>query len=108
MAPSVPRKRCFQVHPSDTVAVLLEDASQEPVEIFGGQIGTVELGEPIALGHKVAVVDIREGELVIKFGVPIGVADRPITRGAWVHLHNCRSQVDTRSSTLDGRTGVAM
>jgi hypothetical protein len=44
---------------------------------------------------------------IVKFGVPIGLSTAPILRGQWVHLHNCRSQVDERSSHLDLKTGAA-
>ena len=42
-------------------------------------------------GHKLAVRDIAEGEPVIKYGYPIGVASRAIKKGEWVHSHNLRS-----------------
>ena len=79
--------RSFQVHPDDNVATVLED------------------GGAVALGHKIAVQPIAAGALVVKFGVPIGVATREIGAGEWVHLHNCRSQVDERSASLDVETG---
>ena len=50
--------------------------------------GTVAVLEPIALGHKVAVLDIAEGEAVRKYGQIIGFASKPIPKGAWVHIHN--------------------
>jgi len=28
----------------------------------------------------------------VKYGLPIGNALEPIAAGAWVHVHNCRSQ----------------
>jgi altronate dehydratase small subunit len=40
--------------------------------------------------------------------VPIGIATTAIEPGAWVHLHNCRSRVDERSSHLDLKTGAAL
>ncbi|MGC4030381.1 MAG: SAF domain-containing protein [Tepidisphaeraceae bacterium] len=50
--------------------------------------------------------DLAAGDPVIKFGVPIGRASRPIRRGEWVHLHNCDSNFDARSGTLDLHTGA--
>ena len=44
--------------------------------------------EDIALGHKIALRDIAAGELVYKYGVPIGRASQAIAKGAWVHTHN--------------------
>jgi hypothetical protein len=101
-------KRCFLIHPGDNVATLVEDADRERLLVVGGPIGeTVEAVEAISLGHKVALADIEpEGEIV-KYGVVIGLATRPIVPGEWVHLHNCRSRLDERSAGLDLHTGAA-
>ena len=101
-------KRSFKIHESDNVATLIEDALAEPVRVFGVAKETViALIESVPLGHKVALSDIEPGGLVIKYGIPIGIATRGIRSGEWIHLHNCRSQVDERSSTLDVETGAA-
>jgi len=80
-------QKSFQVHPEDNVATVIEE------------------GGAVPMGHKVAMKAIAAGATVVKFGVPIGVATREIGAGDWVHLHNCRSQVDERSATLEVRTG---
>jgi hypothetical protein len=101
-------KRCLQIHPSDNVATLLEDAGAEAAGILGGgQDGTVILREPIQMGHKVALKAIPKDGPVVKYGVIIGLSLREIQAGEWVHLHNTRSQVDDRSSAFDGQTGAA-
>ena len=101
-------KRCFQVNPEDNVATLLEDAGAEPATILGAsRNATVELLEEVALGHKVCTRSVPKGDLIVKYGVPIGVATQDIATGAWVHLHNCSSRVDERSNHLDVKTGVA-
>jgi altronate dehydratase small subunit len=101
-------KQSFKIHDSDNVATLIEDANAEPVRVFGATKETViTLIESMPLGHKVALSAIEPGGLVIKYGIPIGTATREIRPGEWVHLHNCRSQVDERSSTLDFETGAA-
>lgn len=45
----------------------------------------------VALGHKIAVQPIAQGEKIIKFGAPIGSATRPIAAGEHVHSHNMKS-----------------
>ena len=102
-----PAPSAFQVHASDNVATLLaETAAGASLAIVGSASkACLTAHEQIALGHKVALVPIAEGEPVIKFGVVIGVAMRPIAPGEWVHLHNCRSQLDERSGHFDVRTG---
>jgi hypothetical protein len=101
-------KRCFQVHADDNVATLLEDAGPGDAAVLGAAPDTrVALLETIALGHKVCLRAASKGDLIVKYGVPIGVATQDIAVGAWVHLHNCSSRVDERSNHLDVRTGVA-
>ncbi len=39
-------------------------------------------------GHKYALRDIASGEDVVKYGMPIGHATRPIRTGEHVHVHN--------------------
>jgi hypothetical protein len=97
--------RCFQVNTQDNVATMLDDGVGA-VDVLGQSPGCIELAEPIVFGHKVALRDIRIGEPVVKFGVAIGRATREIRAGQWVHLHNCSSNVDERSQTLELRSGA--
>lgn len=99
---------CFVVHPADNVATLLNDAPAGPVGVLGREnLAELLLAEPIALGHKAALAPISAGEAIVKFGVSIGSASSDIRAGQWVHLHNCRSNFDARSQTLDLHTGAA-
>jgi hypothetical protein len=99
--------RCLCVKPGDNVATLLADAEPGRVPVLGGEEGRVELVEPIARGHKVALRAIAEDEAVVKYGVCIGYATREIHPGQWVHLNNMRSGYDLRSSSLDVQTGTS-
>jgi hypothetical protein len=60
----------------------------------------ITLGTDLALGHKVARRPIAVGEPILKYGVTIGVASRPIERGEHVHIHNIVSNY-TRTHTID-------
>jgi hypothetical protein len=105
----MPQTRCFQVNPADNVATALDDLALGPVAVLGASAGTTVVAtEEISLGHKIALRQIAADEPIVKFGVPIGIATTAIAPGAWVHLHNCRSQVDERSSHLDLKTGAAL
>lgn len=98
---------CFRIHPADNVATMLQTAETGHVEILGnGNEQAIQLQDPIELGHKVAIHPIAAGETIIKYGVPIGTATIPIAIGTWVHLHNCKSQLDERSGGLDVHTGL--
>lgn len=90
------------------MATLLDDAPSGPVALLGavGAGAAFTATEPVARAHKIALANLSVGEAVVKYGVPIGRATRPITRGAWVHLHNLASTLDERSSSLDLHTGA--
>ena len=48
----------------------------------------IEVKDDIPIYHKMAAVDIKKGEPVIKYGEVIGVAGRDIRAGEWGHVHN--------------------
>ena len=99
--------RCYRIHGSDNVATMLEDAPAGAASVLGqGDDPQIVTTEPIQLGHKVALRGIQTGEAIVKYGVAIGRASEAIRRGAWVHLHNCRSDFDERSQTFDVQTGA--
>ena len=98
--------KCFQINPKDNTAVLLEDGgAAEEIEIVGAE-GMIVLQQDIEYGHKVALVDIPPGEAVVKYGICIGHSTQPIRAGEWIHLHNCASDYDQRSATLDVHSGA--
>lgn len=45
----------------------------------------------IPYGHKIAVKDIKKGELINKYGEEIGIATKDIKKGEYVHVHNLDS-----------------
>ena len=50
--------------------------------------------DDISAGHKIALVDIKKGEPIIKYGMVIGKATKDIKKGEWVHTHNMKSHLD--------------
>lgn len=52
---------------------------------------SIEVVEPIPMGHKLALVDLDEGAPVHKYGWIIGFASRPIRAGSHVHVQNLRA-----------------
>ena len=98
---------CFQINPTDNTAVMLEDGAPAAVVqvISAGQATTINLTQAIAYGHKVALADIAQNAPVFKYGIRIGHATQPICAGDWVHLHNCASDYDERSSSLEIESG---
>lgn len=103
------RAVAFRAHRADTVATLLDDVEPGPVVLIdsdGGTMSKIVATETIFRGHKIALADLDAGEPVVKYGIIIGTASRDVSAGAWVHLHNCASGFDERSTTLDVITGA--
>jgi (2R)-sulfolactate sulfo-lyase subunit alpha len=85
----------FLIHnEGDAVAVAVQDV--EPGEAHAiymdsDRAVTIRVTEAIPLGHKVALVDLGEGDEVIEYSVRIGVTRQPVAAGQHVHVHNIRS-----------------
>jgi altronate hydrolase len=79
----------LRIHPDDKVAVALEPLSAHSEISMDGE--EIVLLEDIPQGHKFALCDIGEGEEVIKYGAPVGIAKSEIRRGSWVHTHNMKT-----------------
>lgn len=72
--------------PKDSVAVAVRDLSpNDNIQVLGK---TVRILEPIRAGHKIAVADIPQNQMVIKYGSAIGRALSTIVPGQHVHTHN--------------------
>ena len=81
--------KLIRIHPADNVAVALTDLTAgEHLTVDGAE---VTASENIARGHKIALSTIHEGEAVVKYGNPIGIAKTEIPAGTWVHVHNVRT-----------------
>ena len=46
----------------------------------------------IALGHKIAMVNLNEGDTILKYGHDIGKVVKPIKKGEHVHVHNVKTK----------------
>jgi altronate hydrolase len=75
-----------RIHPRDTVAVALRAISKgEQVSVSGISVTVLD---NIPAGHKIALGDIAPGQVVVKYGFPIGRATTEITAGSHIHVHN--------------------
>ena len=78
----------------DSVAVAVRNVQVEQAEVAfldGGERSTVTTVQPVPLGHKVALVNLAEGEPVIEYGEPVGIVSTAMRVGELVHVHNMRS-----------------
>ena len=46
----------------------------------------------ILLGHKIALLDLKKGDTIIKYGHDIGGVIQNISKGEHVHTHNVRTK----------------
>jgi len=84
------KKRALMLSPKDNVASVMEEVSSGDDVVAQGGIETLLLRavDKIPFGFKVATVDIRQGDPVIKYGEVIGRASNNIQKGTLVHIHN--------------------
>jgi altronate hydrolase len=83
-------------------AVLLDDHDSVAVAVAAIQSGSqcdvtgaaslqITTKENIPGGHKIALKKIKKGEHILKYGHSIGVAQKDIEEGSWIHSHNLAS-----------------
>jgi len=55
------------------------------------QTGTITAKGNVPLSHKIALQDLPAGELVIEYGLPVGVLKEAVSVGDYVHTHNMKT-----------------
>ena len=48
--------------------------------------------DEIQLGHKISMVDLNEGDTILKYGHDIGKVVKSIKKGEHVHVHNVKTK----------------
>lgn len=74
------------IHETDTVGNAIVDIKKNE-KIRNGNEKLVAL-DAIPFAFKVALVDMKKGDSIIKYGEVIGIASIPIKAGQLVHTHN--------------------
>ncbi len=105
MATAAEERRAVLLRGDDNVAVAARPIPKGCV--LDSAAKAVEVREPVALGHKVALADIAEGEPVRKYGQIIGFASKAIAEGSWVHVHNVKADLFERDYAFAIRTSHA-
>ena len=81
----------------DNVAVVVIDKTSKNQECNGWimendkTIKITSINE-IPLGHKIAMVDLNEGDTILKYGHDIGKVVKSIKKGEHVHVHNVKTK----------------
>ena len=92
-----------QVHPRDTVAILVNEGGLPAGTQFDSGLTLVE---DVPEAHKVALVDIEAGAPIVRYGSVIGYAERAIAKGSWVHEERMRMPVAPPLDNLPLATAV--
>ena len=88
----------FIVHDkADTVGVVVVEDVQPGKDLTGwimetDETITLKSLDPVALGHKIALRDIKSGDTVLKYGEDVGRAVADIGKGRHVHVHNLKTK----------------
>ena len=77
----------------DNVIVALTDIKKNEIVV-----DDLLVKDNIPQGHKIAIKDIKRGELVYKYGYAIGAATKDVKAGEHVHTHNVKTLLDSSST----------
>lgn len=80
-------KQYIMIDEADDVITVLQDIQQH-TEIVLQDGSVITATEDIPCFHKMAIRNIPKGDVVLRYGAPIGYATQPICVGQWVHIHN--------------------
>ncbi len=94
MSVAVEGVKAVVLRDDDNVAVAARPIPKGAVLRLGDR--TIEVLEPIGLGHKIALDTIETGQPVRKYGQIIGFASRAIRPGSRVHVENLRADLFER------------
>ena len=88
----------FVVHEDgDGVGVVVLEGIKSGQELTGwimetDETITLKSLDPVPLGHKIALGDIKNGDTVLKYGHDVGRAVADISKGRHVHVHNMKTK----------------
>jgi altronate hydrolase len=80
-----------RVHPDDNIAVALIELTQGGSVLVDGT--SIVITSDVNSGHKIALIPIPNGDPIVKFGQPIGIATTDIGAGDLVHSHNMETNL---------------
>ncbi|OAK62518.1 galactarate dehydratase [Variovorax paradoxus] len=86
----------IRIHAHDNVAIVANDGGLKAGAEFADGLRLVD---NVPQGHKVALVDLAEGDAIRRYDVVIGYAQKALPRGSWVHERVMRMPV---APELDG------
>ncbi|MFY0685741.1 MAG: altronate dehydratase [Cyclobacteriaceae bacterium] len=88
----------LRIDPRDNVLVALQDLKPDIV-VFEGQ--KIALQQNVARKHKFLINDLKKGEQIIMYGVPVGKVNEDLVAGTWINTENVSHFAD--SVNIDNR-----
>ena len=89
------KKLALQCDELDNVATIFANGVEAGMDVDvrdkKGSTEVIKVLDNVPYGHKIAIVDIKEGDHIMKYGESIGIATKDIQRGDYVHVHNLDS-----------------
>lgn len=86
------KNKYLRIHATDNVAVAITDLNVgDSVQLDDCSINLVS---DVPTGHKIALTDFAKGDLIIKYGYPIGHAREAIKAGGLVNETNIKTNLD--------------
>jgi glycosyltransferase involved in cell wall biosynthesis len=80
------RPLAIRMHAADNVAIIANDGGLPVGTVLpAGVAEGLVLRDKVPQGHKVALVDLAQGQAVMRYNVPVGYARQDIPAGSWVH-----------------------
>lgn len=83
--------------PKDNVAVAVIEGLKAGTRAFGvvtedNSTFEVDVKDDIPIGHKVALVDLKAGDTIIKYGQDVGKIVKDIAKGEHAHTQNAKTK----------------
>ena len=84
----------IQLHPNDPIAIAKSDLQPNTqITLPGGDV--LAIRETIPTGHKASLKTLEAGQIIFRYGYPIGQTISYIPAGSWVHTHNVSLHEET-------------
>ena len=79
---SNPAARVIKMHADDNVAIVVNDGGLPAGSVLDSGLVLID---KVPQGHKVLLKDLAQGEMIKRYNVCIGRANKPLSAGCWVH-----------------------
>lgn len=83
-----------KIHAKDNVATVLRDISAGEVISYYDGTGSAEVtaAENIPIYHKIALLGLKQGDTIYKYGESLGLLTSDVPLGGWISHKNLASQ----------------